>query len=146
MVANRAPVGGKAHFFLGLDRPFAKYATSLYKIIKGAPRPDGNRDRLGEISFPMAKETPQLQAADLLTFLTYQHVIERIQEKDWRVPPNSLLARCLTNAQMDEQVYYDRSSLQMSLGQTYAAHGNWDREKDAAERPGFDHEEEADLP
>jgi hypothetical protein len=145
-LVKRAPVGGKAHFFFGLDRPFAKYATSLYRIIKEAPRPDGNRDRLGEIAFPLAKETPQLQAADLLTYLTYEHVTERLHANDWSVPPKSLLAQCLANGQMDEQAYFDRACLQSSLDKTYAVHGNWDRGNTPSNPQAFEREEEEDLP
>ncbi|MGB7603036.1 MAG: hypothetical protein WBM24_22225 [Candidatus Sulfotelmatobacter sp.] len=33
-VCDHAPVGSKAHFFFGLDRPFADYATELFRQTK----------------------------------------------------------------------------------------------------------------
>src|SRR5262249_45694834 len=62
--------GSKAHFFFGLDRSFYGYAAALFKQIsdtEGLRVPElGHewKDRLGQASFPLAKKTPQLQAAD----------------------------------------------------------------------------------
>jgi hypothetical protein len=63
-VTSYAPEGGmakgKAHFFFGLDRPFAGYATALYRDIGENWQSTTWRHKLGNIAFPLAKETPQL--------------------------------------------------------------------------------------
>lgn len=83
-VVSYAAVGGKCQFFFGLDRPFAKYATALWEIIKKSRQPDPTRERLGTIEFPLATESPPLQAADLLAYLTIEHLVGgRLTE-----PPN----------------------------------------------------------
>jgi hypothetical protein len=61
--------GTRVHFFFGLDRPFAGYAESLYKRIKLSESLSWKL-QLGDPSFPLAKETPALQAADFLVNLT----------------------------------------------------------------------------
>jgi hypothetical protein len=55
------------------------------------------KSRLGNLAFPMASETPELQAADLLAHLTYLHMVERNKIKSWTAKPAGLLALCLQN-------------------------------------------------
>jgi hypothetical protein len=75
-----------------LDRHFAEYAQFLFKFIKEEAQMP-NKDRLGDPGFPLAKEAPQLQAADYLAYLAYLHGQERMQTEDWlRVPMRPLNA------------------------------------------------------
>jgi len=130
-----APVGGKAHFFFGSDRPFAGYARSLFDQIKKQVREGSypgttwrEKDRLGEAAFPLAKETPQLQAADLYCFLTYQHMLERRAANDWRVQPSGLLGHCLKNIRSaEDHAYQDKRCIDEMLAETRLISGfNWD--------------------
>ena len=108
IVTDCAPVGGKAHFFFGLDRSFSDYATQLFKQIKEQINKGiygsewTSKGRLGEPSFPLAAETPQLQAADLFVHLNYQRALQNYaadQEGDWmNVPVSEMLANCLHNS------------------------------------------------
>jgi hypothetical protein len=70
---SNATPKGKLHCFAGLDRTFSEYADELFKILLADDRiaPD-LRDRLGTISYPLSKETPGIQAADLLTNRLYK--------------------------------------------------------------------------
>src|SRR5208282_3365805 len=77
-VCDYAPVGGKAHFAFGVDKPAAQYASSFFKELHKRTRahPEewqkwNSRDRLGTLFFPEAKKTPQLQTADLLAYSSY---------------------------------------------------------------------------
>jgi hypothetical protein len=128
-VAQYAPVGGKADFFFGLDRPFAKYATSLFdEIKKNAPFWNWeSKDRLGGREFPLASETAGLQAADLLAHLTYKHMLERYAANDWDVQPTGILLDCLTNSRaIDDHEFQDKHCLQATLEKSYQLVGNWD--------------------
>jgi hypothetical protein len=126
-IAGYAPVGGKADFYFGLDTPFAKYAEELYNRIIAGPMAAGNRSRLGTISFPLAKETPQLQAADLLAFLTKQRMEECHAKGDWYVLPNSWLASCNAKTQVPEDhTFIDKRFLRDALQLSYKDVGNWD--------------------
>lgn len=106
-VTDYTPAGAKAHFFFGLDRTFSGYATELFSQIKDSGYTVNwqTKKRLGNIAFPSAKETPQLQVADLFVHLTYLHFTERNKEKNWEVnvTSGSLLHLCLakTRSKMD---------------------------------------------
>jgi len=122
------PLSGKAHFFFGLDTPFSGYARSLFQEFKTVPipLPDKFQERLGDIAFPMAKETPQLQAADLLVHLTYQHMLERQKVGDWHVMASGVLAISIRNRRAAHDfTFLDKICLQEGLKQTYATSGNW---------------------
>jgi hypothetical protein len=99
-VVSYAEVGGHAHFYFGLDRSFAKYAKALYEGIKNGKQPDETRERLGVIGFPLAKQTPQLQAADLLAYLTARHM----EQSSVRGPtlPEPVLAGLISKIRMPE--------------------------------------------
>jgi hypothetical protein len=56
-VLGYAPVGGKAHFYFGLDRPFFNYAVEMFKMIKNQPAKPHSA-ALGNAALPQAKETP----------------------------------------------------------------------------------------
>ena len=69
-----------------------------------------NKERLGIIAFPLAKKTPQLQAADLLAYLTR----ENIEEGGFGLhsPPRSWLAACLANTRMlSDYVHLDKDEM-----------------------------------
>jgi hypothetical protein len=129
-VTSYTKPGRTANFSFGLDRPMEKYAKPFFKQIKDSPwRGIGwsTRDRLGEPSFPLAKETPQLQAADLLSFLTYRHMQERLAANDWMVRPMGLLATCLGKTRaLSDHGYEAKDSLQITLDKSYTILGNWD--------------------
>jgi hypothetical protein len=127
-IACYAPGGGKAHFFFGLDRPFGGYATSLLEEIKKNPFQINCKERLGDPFYPRAKETPNLQAADLLVHLTYQHMLERHAADNWNVSPFGLLGMCIINAKEREDfALLDKACLQAGLNQSYERSGRWDR-------------------
>jgi hypothetical protein len=134
-VTEYAPVGGKAHFAFGIDRPFAEYAVSLFAQIKEqiaeGSYPDSAwkaKDRLGDPTFPEASKTAQLQAADLYVHLTYQHMIERRVTQDWKAqPPAELLALCLVNMKTrEDHQFMDKECLEDVLAQSRADAGDWD--------------------
>jgi hypothetical protein len=83
---------------------------------------------LGEPHFPLAKETPQLQAADLLVHLSYRHMKQRLEANEWGLPPDRLLAICLRNSKtMHDHVYMDKACLQQRLELSYSVFGSkWD--------------------
>lgn len=113
-VASHAAVGGKAHFYFGLDRHFAAAALLLFRHIKGRTTIKW-RERIGEISFPLAKETPQLQAADLLSYLTYIYMTEWTQNE---VPTSTqLLLSPLVERRLekDDMAYLNRDGLAQML-------------------------------
>lgn len=122
LVCDYAPVGGKAHFNFGLDRKFSEYARELFEQISTQsqlqPRPWStwnSVDRLGSPHFPLAKETPELQAADLLVHLTYQHIL-RWLEHGKAAEPCELLATCLANSiSHEDHKYQDRECLEKHL-------------------------------
>jgi hypothetical protein len=95
MVTDYAPVGGRAHFNLGLDRLFAGYAIAL----------------------PNACDTAPLQAADLLVHLTYAHMRDSLSGgKKARMSP--LLSACLRNSRSpQDHQFQDGNSLQRILEQ-----------------------------
>jgi hypothetical protein len=114
-VASYAPAGGKAHFFFGLNRTFKHYAVALYAEIKGNPI-NPHVERLGDPSFPLASETPQLQAADLLAYLTYKFAQERAAANDWSVSPQGLLLTCLSRTvENKDHTYYDEPTMRSSI-------------------------------
>lgn len=117
--------GSRAHFFFGLDRTFGDYAAALFRLVKAKNKDDSRlewskKNRLGDISFPMASETPELQAADLLAYLTYLHFLERIKANK-ALKPTGLLALCLVNIRsQDDHGFQDRTCLAATLKQATA--------------------------
>ena len=100
-ITEYARAGSKAHIFCGLDRTFAGYAQTLFAKIKtDPPRAYSewtSRPRLGDIAFPMASETPELQAADFFAYLTYIHMRERGSLRDTQARPSEMLRLCVKN-------------------------------------------------
>ena len=138
-VTSYAPVGGKAHFFFGVDRPFADYALAVFTQIKKqltetevepAWQTWFTRDRLGDVAFPLASETPQLQAADLFVHLAYQHMLEHRAAGDLGgAMPTGMLLDCIKNMRALEDLrFQDKACLDDYLEQARALAGNWDSE------------------
>jgi hypothetical protein len=118
-VLSYAPVGGKAHFFFGLDTTFAKYAADLYSKLKNNGE-HPYQDRFGGIGFPQAAETPALQAADLLVHVIYLDMLARAHEGSLRsMPAPSDLTRILiTNVRhRDDLVYQDEHLMRETMRQ-----------------------------
>jgi hypothetical protein len=136
-VTEYAPIDGKAHFFFGLDKPFAEYALSLFaQIEKQLEGPDPawqtwqTRDRLGRAAFPLASETPQLQAADLYVHLAYRHMLERHAADNWNVIPTGMLADCIKNMRsLEDNRFQDKSCLDDFLRQSREIVGDWDTQR-----------------
>jgi hypothetical protein len=126
-ILNYAGARGTAHLNFGLDRPFANYAVTMLKMIKDNPKKPHSA-QLGNALFPEAKNNPQLQAADFLSYLTYRHMLDRHAVGDWNVlPPHplgTLLRRALTR---EDFLFSDKDVMQNVLEQTYSLAGNWDR-------------------
>ena len=122
--------GRTANCSFGLGRPMEKYATLFFKQIKERGWTNmgwTTRNRLGVPFFPLAKNTPQLQAADFLALLTYRHMTERHAANDWSVLPTGLLPTCLRKLRsVHDHGYEAKDSLQITLDKSYAILGNWD--------------------
>jgi hypothetical protein len=107
-ICRYAPVGGKAHFFFGIDRPFYRYATVLFQqmktdVLQGGPW--AWKRQLGDPSAPRAANTAQLQIADFLANLTYHHMIDAGPNLGL-VQPSLLLYNCIQNRRTDEDFYF----------------------------------------
>lgn len=87
----------KIHFFAGLDRTFHEYASVLYRFIMEDSRMVASvKSLLGQISFPLAKDTPGLQSADLLAYRLHRLATDRIK-RGVNIPVPQLLSRILTH-------------------------------------------------
>jgi hypothetical protein len=120
----------KAYFFFGLDRPFAEYATSLLRELSGNGYVAHSWGKyIGTPAFPRAADTPQLQAADFLSYLLYRDMVEREREQQLhlRGPASGLIAKCLVRAVPNDVVYGDKQTLQDLLRQSYEDQGYWDQ-------------------
>jgi len=123
---SHTPVDAKAHFYFGLDRPFYRYATEMFKMIQERPDKEYSA-KLGDAHLPQAKHTPQLQAADFLSYTTYRHMLERHAANEWRVPPAEPLKTLLTNKITPyDFVYFNHETIAEALQATYTRAGNWD--------------------
>jgi hypothetical protein len=128
-VTSYVKAGRKAHFSFGVDRSFANYAGALFRQaktrVKNNPATEWkNKNQLGDIFFPMASETPELQAADLLAYLTYLHLVGRIKAGIGPLKPNGLLALCLRNSRsQDDHGFQDKTCLADALSKALAKWG-----------------------
>jgi hypothetical protein len=106
-VTNYVKPGSKVHFSFGLDRTFGDYAGALFRQAKTKSKDNSHsewkkKNQLGDIFFPMASKTPELQAADLLAYLTYLHLSARIILNRGPSKPTGLLALCLHNTRSQD--------------------------------------------
>jgi hypothetical protein len=104
-VCDNTP-GAKVRFAFGVNRPFSKYAASLFKLIKLHTKDDRHRRCLAESVFPFASETPQLQAADLLAYLTYDHMRAAMKTRSWHKIASPILNALNRNARGAEDAFY----------------------------------------
>jgi len=115
-VTEYAPVGGKVHFFFGLGHTFSGYALSLFEQAK-ADKYTPRRECLGDIDFPEAKQTPQLQAADFLVHLSYLYALKMIKYNSWgTIQPTGPLRYALAGTMREEDhVYQNRRALEQTI-------------------------------
>lgn len=92
----------KVHFFVGLDRTFSGYATELQNNLLNDSRiPESLRSRLGTIAYPSSKDTPGIQAADLLAYRMYRHSLDLLKDRD--IPTPTLLIRLCKRAKKKQR-------------------------------------------
>jgi hypothetical protein len=135
IVTDAAPVGGKARFFFGLNKPFAEYALAMFEQVKKqasmkrAANSWHSRDRLGEAAFPQAEETGPLQAADLFVHSTYLHMCEAIargESGDFTKAPTGLARLCIGNLRdPSDLVYQNKECLQKMIDQAKSLCPAW---------------------
>jgi hypothetical protein len=93
----------KIHFFAGLDRTFYEYANSLYRfILEDSRLPTSIKSLLGQISYPLAKDTPGLQAADLLSNRLYRFALSQL-EAGGNLPIPSLVTKLTRNRKVGQR-------------------------------------------
>jgi hypothetical protein len=118
-VTDHTAPTAKAHFTFGIDRTFYEYATYMFRKIKLAePRPTEwqTKRRLGEAFSAVAKQTAELQAADLYSLLSYHHMLERIKPGGEHKQPEPLLAICLSNSKMrEDHTYQTRDTIRATI-------------------------------
>ena len=106
-VANYVPDGGgKLDVFCGLGTAFAGYATELFRQIKASKIRHPWKEKLGDLRLPEARITPQIQAADLLVHLTYQHMLDGIDQQIENRLPSTLLDLCIRNRRSMTDFYF----------------------------------------
>lgn len=125
-VLRYAEGGGKANFFFGLNHTFSGYAKTIFQDLLEHETTEF-RDRIGTDSYPLAKETPQMQAADFFSYLVYKDLEQRVTTCRWNVEPEPLLKSLIGAARtrMDFQ-YFDKTLIDETLKMTYELSGNWD--------------------
>lgn len=89
--AGHAPIGGKAHFFLDLNKQFKGYALDCFATMKSYDLQC--RDRIGDIDFQTGLEAVQLQAADLYCYRFYQYALKKVRNP--KEKPDGLLLRLI---------------------------------------------------
>ena len=82
--------GKKVHFFVGLDKSFSGYAKEMYDRSFTAPQVKLSH-LLGTIAFPLSKDTPQLQAADLLAHQLHREYMAFLRGAKRRMETTRLL-------------------------------------------------------
>jgi hypothetical protein len=96
--------GDKTNVFVGLDRTFHGYASSLYKFLLVDDRlSESVRSKLGTLTNPLAKDTPGIQAADLIAYTMYGASIVALANPKKYQPP-AFLMRLLQNWQGEPSV------------------------------------------
>jgi hypothetical protein len=110
VVTDYTPMCARANFFFGVDRPVAGYANNLFVDLKEKPT-IVSTERFGIIGFPLASETPRLQAADLFSYLSYQHMLDRKKDGKWEKLPSRLLLALLKNRKSPYDTAYRTGEL-----------------------------------
>ena len=107
--------GSRAHFMCGLGTPLAGYANQLVADLK-VNLLTSYRERFGDLDNPLAAETPQLQAADFLSHLTYLHMLERMKTNNWYLRPSPVLQALHQRLRASEDcVFYDKDCIRGAL-------------------------------
>lgn len=109
-VSEHLPSNAKADYFFGLDRPFTKYASTLFRRMKESAQWPYSQN-LGEITTPLAKETPQLQVADFLAYLSYVHMQETAKQGRQIYPGPLLLEALRRTRRRQDHSFQDRKCL-----------------------------------
>lgn len=82
----------KMHLFVGLDRTFQGYASELFRFLLIDDRlPESLRSAFGTLVNPLAKDTPGLQAADLIAYTMYQASLAALDDAGNYHPPEFLM-------------------------------------------------------
>jgi hypothetical protein len=110
VVTSYTPATERANFFFGVDRPAGDYATVLFRYLKTRSRIIST-DKFGNIGFPLASVTPRLQLADLFSYLSYRHMLERRASGDWTSNPSALLLPLLRNRRSPEDTSFRTAAL-----------------------------------
>jgi hypothetical protein len=110
VVTSNTTLGGRAHFYCGTDRALGEYASALFRLIKTRSAAL-NTDKLGTIGVAFAAEAPPLQAADLFSYLSYQHMLERRAASNWSTPPSHILQTMLRNRKRPDDTAWRTESL-----------------------------------
>jgi hypothetical protein len=133
-LAEYTSAGSKVDFFFGLGRTFAGHANVLLHDLRECTylRHSPWGERIGVASFPKAKDTPQLQAADFLAYYMYSDMVERRQKK---IPmglgsplPPPALAKCVFRARggVHDIIYFDKHVMDDLLEKSRKDQGHWD--------------------
>jgi hypothetical protein len=110
VVTYYRPICARADFFFGVDRPVAGYARNLFVDLKEKPT-IVSTERFGTIGFQLASETPRLQVADLFSYLSYQHMLDRKKDGKWELLPSRLLLALLKNRKSPYDTAYRTGDL-----------------------------------
>jgi hypothetical protein len=112
--SGAAEVAEKVHFFVGLDRTLSGYARDLYRRALEDPRVrEPFRNLFGTLSFPLSKDTPQLQAADLLAHRLYSDYMQSLNGSK----PTGEITRLLVRNQRQVFELLDTPTLEELLEQ-----------------------------
>jgi hypothetical protein len=121
IVTSYTSTADHVHFFFGSDRPSSEYAKRLFRYLRHravsmrqAKVSFDSRcspEKFGMIRFPSAKDTPGLQLADLFSYLSYKHMLERRENGDWNSPPCELLLSLLRNRKTPLDTSYRTAEL-----------------------------------
>jgi hypothetical protein len=110
IVTSHTPAMGSANFYCGVDRPAGGYAKTLFRYLKNRSR-IVSTEKFGTIGFPLAAETPRLQLADLFSYLSYHHMLERKASGDWTSQPSDVLIALLRNRKTPEDTSFRTAQL-----------------------------------
>jgi hypothetical protein len=95
---SNATMEDKFHCFAGIDRTLSGYADEFWRILRVDDRlPLDLRDRLGTIAFPASRDTPGIQAADLVANRLYKRALWVLEHAE--SDPKPLLMTLLKNWQ-----------------------------------------------
>jgi hypothetical protein len=112
---HRCPDGKTVRYYFGLDRTFSDYAGPMYKAIRKAMDLEV-RAKMGECEFPLAKDTPALQAADMLVYEAYQNAKAHIERKN---RSRELMGRLIKRMKEDERTaWIDTTALHRIAAKT----------------------------